>query len=89
MARGGKREGAGRKEGSANVRSRLIAEKAMQEGITPLEVMLEAMRELYDAGKKTEAALIAKDCAPYMHPRLNATTLSGPGGGPVKFLIEG
>lgn len=41
--RGGKREGAGRKEGSATKKTREIADKAAQEGITPLEVMLDNM----------------------------------------------
>jgi len=31
-----------------------------------------------------EASGIAKDAAPYMHPRLTATEISGPGGGPVQ-----
>lgn len=43
-ARGGKRPGAGRKKGSLTKRTREIAEKAAEEGITPLEVMLDNMR---------------------------------------------
>ena len=45
----------------------------MEAGITPIEVMLNAMRELWDKGTseaKREAARIAKDAAPYVHPRL-------------------
>lgn len=38
--------------------------------VTPLEVMLEAMREQYEAGNKIAAAQLAKDAAPYIHPRL-------------------
>lgn len=44
MARGGKREGAGRKKGALSVRTREIAEQAITEGISPLEVMLSNMR---------------------------------------------
>lgn len=44
MGRGGKRVGAGRKPSSKNVLSREIADRAAKEGITPLEVMLKAMR---------------------------------------------
>jgi hypothetical protein len=39
-----------------------------------IEVMLNAMRELWDQGapeSKREAAGIAKDAAPYVHPRLS------------------
>lgn len=90
--RGGKRAGSGRKPGSANVKSREIADKAIAEGITPLEVMLQAMRKFVEAAEKmgtgqlqvvdgevitqlslmTEASKIAKDAAPYIHPRLAA-----------------
>ena len=48
-------------------------EEAVGAGITPIEVMLSAMRELWDEGTpeaKREAAKIAKDAAPYVHPRL-------------------
>lgn len=104
MANGGARPGAGRKPGGANQKTREIADRAAQEGITPLEVMLRAMREHVahsDALRKqaddadmalllgerddpetpaklrgaalsaiTEASAMAKDAAPYMHPRL-------------------
>ena len=90
--RGGKRAGSGRKPGTANIKTREIAEKAIVEGITPLEVMLQAMRKFVEAAEKmgtgklqvvdgevitqlslmTEASKIAKDAAPYIHPRLAA-----------------
>ena len=90
--RGGKRAGSGRKPGTANIKTREIAEKAIVEGITPLEVMLKAMRSFVEAAEKmgngkievvdgnvvtqltllTEASKVAKDAAPYIHPRLAA-----------------
>lgn len=70
MARGGKREGAGRKPGAITQKTREIAEKAAVAGITPLDVMLEAMRGAYDAGDLKEAASFAKDAAPYVHAKL-------------------
>lgn len=76
-AHGGKRNGSGRKAGSATQKTREIANRAAAEGITPLEVMLHAMRKHYEAGALDAAASIAKDAAPYMHPRLNTTTLKG------------
>ncbi len=44
MPRGGARENAGRKAGSATKRTREIADKAAEEGATPLNVMLDNMR---------------------------------------------
>ena len=72
-SRGGRRPGAGRPPGSKNRKSSEIAREAMEAGITPIEVMLSAMRDLWDEGTseaKREAARIAKDAAPYVHPRL-------------------
>ena len=83
MARGGARVGAGRKPGSRNERSRRIADKAFAEGITPLEVMLKAMRKHVEAERWDEAAAQAKDAAPYMHPKLAAVQHTGRDGGPI------
>lgn len=41
----------------------------------PLEVMLDTMDELYDAGNHIAAAAIARDIAPYCHARLKDITL--------------
>ena len=71
--RGGRRPGAGRPPGSKNQRSAEIAREAVEAGITPIEVMLNAMRELWEEGTseaKREAAKVARDAAPYVHPRL-------------------
>src|ERR1700687_2675729 len=43
MTRGGKRSGAGRKRGSLSRKTRVIAERAAVDGITPLEVILRTM----------------------------------------------
>lgn len=97
MARGGAREGAGRKLGSANAKTREIANKAAENGLTPLEYMLEVMRspippELAAAiesnaiNVEVVSALAgwhnirfeaAKAAAPYIHPRLQTTTIQG------------
>jgi hypothetical protein len=78
----GKKTG-GRQKGDLNKRNREIAEKAIKEGITPLEVMLKAMRMSADEGDWKGAAAIAKDAAPYMHPRLASVEQTGPNGGPM------
>ncbi|MFH1158717.1 MAG: hypothetical protein V1721_07565 [Pseudomonadota bacterium] len=84
----GQKKTGGRRKGAANVKTREIADAAIQEGITPLEVMLEAMREAYAAAKKisdpAQKAMMlkiahetAKDAAPYIHPKLAAVERSG------------
>lgn len=73
--RGGKRSGSGRPKGSVSAATRKrkeIAEQALSQGKTPLEVMLEAMRAAYEQGGAIAAFVFAKDAAPYMHPKLSA-----------------
>jgi hypothetical protein len=43
-----------------------------QRGITPLEVMLEAMHGYARSEQWDRAASIAKDAAPYLHPKLTS-----------------
>lgn len=90
--RGGARSGAGRKKGAATKRTREIADRALAEGITPLEFMLKIMREdrpPEDADIAQRVAFhtlrfeAAKAAAPYMHPRLAAVEHTGPGGGAI------
>lgn len=57
MARGGKRQGAGRKTGALTKRTRQVAERAVATGMTPLEVMLENMRHFQQVAKDAEATL--------------------------------
>ncbi|CAM3633482.1 hypothetical protein [Polynucleobacter arcticus] len=47
-SKGGKRLGAGRKTGSLTKRTRQIAEALATQGITPLEVMMKVMHQLYE-----------------------------------------
>src|SRR5262249_52705254 len=89
--RGGRRPGAGRPIGSKNQRSAEIARAAAEEGITPIEVMLGAMRELWAQGTpeaKREAAEIAKDAAPYIHPRLASIDQTIKEDRPFAVLLE-
>lgn len=85
MAAGGSRPGAGRKPGAKNKRTREIAEKAAAQGITPLEVMLQAMREAYEKDGAPAAVPFAKECAPYIHPKISNIELTGKDGGPVEY----
>ena len=91
--RGGARKNAGRKAGSATTKTREIADKAMEQGISPLEYMLQVMRQEPADGLEPRDAMTAqsirfeaaKAAAPYIHPRLAAVELSGPDGGPVSM----
>lgn len=86
MARGGARKGAGRKVGSVTKRTREIAERAVTEGLTPLDYMLAVMRdEAADSARRDD---MAKAAAPYIHPRLASTELKGEGGGPIMHRVE-
>ena len=90
--RGGKRTGAGRKAGSATKKTRAIADQAIEEGISPLEFMLQIMRTAPSDGVEDPKLLAdlqamrfeaAKAAAPYIHPKLASIEHSGPDGGPI------
>ena len=72
---GGKREGAGRPKGSKNRATREALEMAKAAGITPLEYMLNVMRDSRAKIPRRDAMAIA--AAPYIHPRLQTTKLEG------------
>lgn len=80
--RGGARVNAGRPKGSKNKRTiarETLAQSALGQGVTPLEVLLHTMRKHWKNGDQKAACEIAKDVAPYLHPRLSAidTKLDG------------
>jgi hypothetical protein len=98
--RGGRRAGSGRKKNSPNKASAHRERAAAASGPTPSDVMLRSMRlfltlaEENVADKKEferyirAAASIAKDAAPYFHPRL--TAVEHPPGGPgiVRHIVQ-
>jgi hypothetical protein len=68
MTWGGKREGAGRKQGSRLQKTAAIAHRLVEEGQTPLEYILAVMR---DPSHPTELRLdCAKAALAYIHPRI-------------------
>ena len=83
MARGGARPGAGRPAGAVSVRTREIADAIAADGdTTPLEYLLKVMRDVgADESKRIDAA---KAAAPYVHAKLQTTTLQGPNGSPIE-----
>lgn len=85
MARGGKRDGAGRPAGAVNAKSREAAEKAVTEGLTPLDYMLSVLRS-EDADTK-DRMWAAEKAAPYVHAKLASVEHSGKEGGPLVLEI--
>jgi len=70
----------GRKKGVRNRRTRELLERIEASGITPLDYMLQVMRN-------TKAPLAirfeaARQAAPYIHPKLAAIEHGSPDGGP-------
>lgn len=97
MARGSKpgEYRGGRKRGTPNKKNAAAVEMAKRGGIMPLEYMLGLMRQPIpkDADASVKASLqglrfeAAKAAAPYVHPRLAATEITGAGGGPLVVKI--
>ena len=86
-SRGGARAGAGRKVGSVTTKTREIAEKCAEMGLTPLEVMIESMMDFYQSGDREAAVRVAKDAAPYIHPRLSAIEVGSDSDKPMKMVV--
>ena len=84
MARGGVRPGSGRPKGAATKRTREIAEQAIASGLTPLEFMLNTLRD-EDKDFLTRFGA-AKHAAPYIHPKLSSVEATGKNGGPIETV---
>lgn len=70
MAHGGSRPGAGRKAGSPNKASAEREAAITASGLTPLEYMLQVMRD--EAQPPPVRLDAAKSAAPYVHPKLSS-----------------
>ena len=75
---GGRRPGAGRKKGSPNKKTAELQRRVAEEGITPLEYMLQVLRD--EANEPKDRLNAAVSAAPYLHPRLSAIEHSGANG---------
>ena len=79
--KGGKRAGAGRPPGTPNKRTTELFAK-LSEGEMPLEYLLRRMRDKsLEDNIRTQCAIAA---APYIHPRLAATEVTGKNGGAIE-----
>lgn len=74
MARGGYREGAGRKPGSTNRFSKKLVARAQSEGDLPVDYLLSVMRdETLETRIRVDAA---KSAAPYLHHKLASVAVN-------------
>ena len=81
MSRGGSRQGAGRKRGTANKASAARQAAVKASGLTPLDYMLSVLRDdKQDLATRLDAAYKA---APYVHPKLASIEHGGKDGGPI------
>lgn len=79
---GGRRPGAGRKKGSPNKKTAELQKAVEESGVTPLEFMLNIMREPItglEPKDQLQAMMLrfeaAKAAAPYVHPRLSSVDM--------------
>ncbi len=95
---GGARPNSGRKPGPLKeAATRRAAQTAAAASILPLDVLLKTCEELWVEAVATqdpklrralqmEACAVAKDAAPYLHARLQATTIKGDPENPLAIL---
>lgn len=85
----GKRTGRprGRPKGVPNKATAAKAAEIAASGLTPLDFMLKIMRD--ETKPDGLRASMARDAAPYVHPRLAAIEHSGKDGGPIELVLQG
>lgn len=84
--RGGSRPGAGRPAGAASRKTRDVANKAAESGMTPLDFLLLTMRdEKLDFSVRLDAA---KAASPYVHPRLATIQHQGDEDKPLSLIVR-
>lgn len=86
MARGGTREGAGRKPGATTRMNEEARKAAAEGGIMPLDYMLTILRD-----EDQEAAIrmdAAKAAAPYVHAKLANVEHTGKDGGDIGIVFK-
>ncbi len=86
MATGAAKAGPGRPKGALGRVSAELREHLLAGGVSPLEYMLKVMRdEQADTERRDK---MAAQAAPYIHPKLSSTEVSGEDGGPIKIVIS-
>jgi len=89
----------GRPDGISSLPTRERNKVISRAKVKPLDVLMETMAERWTAAQASndpelraklqqEACGVAEKVAPYLHPKLQATTLKGDGGNPVSFVLS-
>ena len=86
MAHGGSRDGAGRKKGAATKLNEKAREQALDGGITPLQFMLERLRDT--SADYTDRMDAAKAAAPYVHAKLASVEVTGDPENPLHSVFK-
>ena len=81
-ARGGKRPGAGRKQGAPNKATAKRQKEVAASGLTPLDFMLTVLRD--EAASMDNRMWAAEKAAPYVHAKLASVEVTGKDGGPLE-----
>lgn len=84
--KGGKRTGAGRPKGHKNKATQERLSGIVATGLTPLEYMLNVMRDPTVDHQRRQA--MAQASAPYVHPRLASTEISGNAEKPLEHKLK-
>ena len=84
MAKGIK-TGGGSRKGKRNKATAAKAAEVAASGLTPLDYMLDVMRNGADEATRLDAA---KSAAPYVHPKLAAIEHTGKDGGPIQARVS-
>jgi len=71
----------GRTKGTPNKKTAEIQQAVEESGLTPLQYMLQVMRDVGQDEQRRLAA--AQAAAPYVHAKLSSVEMTGKGGGPV------
>lgn len=86
MAHGGARPGAGKPKGSVAKTDAKARQKAAEGGITPLEYLLQIMRD--DNQPQEERKDAAKAAAPYVHARLASVDMTSKNDTTMRVLSD-
>ncbi len=89
----------GRKPGSVGQARRERARLIAQSEVKPLGVLMETMANYWNRSKaatkpaqadrlRKEACAVAEKVAPYLHPKLQATTVKGDEQNPLAFVVS-
>lgn len=84
MSHGGKREGAGRKKGSAGKKTLAIEDKLSKLNCDPIVGMAKIAEEAMLIKDYQLAGSMYKELAQYVAPKRKAVEVTGDGGGPVE-----